>query len=129
MCERAEEDDTNDSGITLAIVGSRTFSDYSLLCEEIDKLRMTINITRVVSGGARGADFLGEKYAKEKNIPIVILRANWSKYGKRAGVLRNGDIVKMSDRVIAFWDGKSRGTKNTIELAEKHGKPSHVVQV
>jgi tyrosyl-tRNA synthetase len=63
--------------------------------------------------------FLGEKYAKMKNIPIKIYKPDWEKYGKAAGVIRNEDIINYSDRVIAFWDGKSKGTKNSIDHARK----------
>ena len=103
----------------LAIIGSRSFNDYDKLKNEVDKIE---NITTIISGGAKGADTLAEKYAFEKNIPIKIFPANWSKFGKRAGIIRNKEIIDNCDKVIAFWDGESRGTTNSITVAKNKGK-------
>jgi len=107
-----------------AIVGSRTFNDYDALRESIDSLN--IHIDEIISGGAKGADSLAERYARENEIAITIFPAEWKKYGRAAGMIRNRDIIKSADVVIAFWDGESKGTKNSIDLAEKHGKILHV---
>ena len=115
--------------MNLAIVGSRTFNDYELLKKETDifiKENSTI-ITCVVSGGAKGADSLGERYAREYNIPTKIFYPNWDLYGKKAGYLRNIDIVKNADLVIAFWDGVSTGTKSSIKLAKEQNKILKVI--
>jgi len=103
----------------LAIIGSRSFNDYDKLKNEVDKIK---DITTIISGGAKGADTLAEKYAFEKNIPIKIFPANWSKFGKQAGIIRNKEIIDNCDKVIAFWDGESRGTKNSITVAKNKGK-------
>ena len=76
-------------------------------------------ISQIVSGGAKGADSLAARYANEKGIPLVVFLPVWDKYGKRAGFVRNKEIVKASDIVICFWDGQSRGTKHSIDYAEK----------
>jgi hypothetical protein len=104
----------------IAIIGSRTFSDYDFLC----LLMKTINIDidEIVSGGASGVDSLAEHYANENNIPIKIFKAEWNKYGKAAGFIRNKLIIEYADKVIAIWDGKSKGTKNSIDLATKQNK-------
>lgn len=107
------------TGISLGIVGSREFDDYGLLIESIFDVLALQEIRQVVSGGAKGADSLAERFAKDFNIPLVVHKANWNKYGKAAGMIRNKTIVEDSDFVIAFWNGKSRGTKNSIELANK----------
>lgn len=78
--------------------------------------------TVLVSGGARGVDSVAEGAARERGLEVEIFPANWKKYGKRAGFLRNEDIVKAADKVYAFWDGQSRGTRHTMELAKKAGK-------
>lgn len=106
----------------LAVVGSRSFNDYDCLSKELDRIRKKQNITLIVSGGANGADRLAEQYAREHNIEILILKAEWGKYGKRAGYIRNVEIWNNSDFGIAFWDGKSRGTKYSFEIAKKQGK-------
>ena len=109
----------------LAIIGSRTFTDYDRLVTICDSLE----ITGIVSGGARGADSLAEKYAKERNIPLTVIPADWEKYGRSAGFIRNTYIVEKADEVLAFWDGKSPGTKHSIELAKKLGKKTNIQYV
>lgn len=112
----------------LAIVGSRTFVDYQVLCEEMAKLPTP---SLIVSGGAKGADALGKKYADEHNIPTKIFPAIWHPQGedgpmdKGAGMKRNTDIIKESTAVLAFWDGDSTGTVDSINKAvmfKKHVK-------
>lgn len=104
------------------IAGGRDFSDYKLLRETMDKLlcNITEEIT-VVCGKARGADTLGEKYAKEKGYAVDYYPADWTKYGRRAGYLRNEQMAQNADALVAFWDGESRGTRSMIELARRHG--------
>ena len=104
----------------VAVVGSRTFTDYILLKETLDKLYP--NIQLIVSGGAQGADSLAEKYAQEEGIPTLIIYPEWKKYGKAAGFVRNKDIVGAGDILVAFWDGASKGTKDSIDFAKKLDK-------
>ncbi len=112
----------------LAIIGSRTFVDYNLLCLEMAKLPKP---AAIVSGGARGADTLGKKYADEHGIPTEIFPAIWHPQGedgpmdKGAGMKRNTDIIKASTAVLAFWDGDSTGTIDSINksvMFKKHVK-------
>ncbi len=98
------------------IAGSRTFTNYDLLKASLAGL----SITEVVSGTARGADKLGEKYAKENNIPIKQFPADWDNNGKSAGFIRNEQMAKYADGCVVFWDGKSPGTKSMINLATKY---------
>ena len=111
----------------IAIIGSRDFNDYGLLTETLEQLKP--NITQVISGAARGADSLGEQWAKENQIDTLIFPANWGLYGKRAGFIRNEDIIKNCDCCIAFWDGKSKGTAHSISLCKKLNKLYEVVYV
>lgn len=113
--------------MVIAIVGSRTFYDFSKAEKEI--LKLQLDITRIVSGGANGADQMGELFANKYNIPLMIYPPNWDEYGKAAGFIRNKEIVKDSDLIIAFWDGKSVGTKSTLDLAISMGKPSYIVRI
>lgn len=76
-------------------------------------------ITQVISGGARGVDKLGERWAKENNIPLLVMPANWKKYGSGAGHIRNVDMANEADALIAIWDGLSPGTANMINIAKK----------
>ena len=111
-----------------AIVGSRDFNDYDKLCKFIYKTCIDENysIREIVSGGARGADKLGEQFAKNYNLSLKIYEADWQKYGRRAGFVRNVDIIKYCDICFAFWDGESHGTKHDIELCEQYGKPCYI---
>ena len=109
-----------------AIIGSRNFSDWELMEKTLTQL--SFNITEIVSGGAKGADSLGEKYALMKNIPTKIYLPDWEKFGKSAGMIRNADIIKNSDFVIAFWDGISKGTKHSIDLSKKTNKKLLVIR-
>lgn len=112
----------------LAVVGSRTFNNYELLKTKLDSIHMNNKIDMIISGGAKGADSMAEKWSKENNIPTNIFIPEWNKYGRRAGYIRNVDIVRNADEVIAFWDGLSKGTKHSINLATDNGKTLHVVK-
>jgi len=99
------------------IAGSRKFNDYKKLCKICDHLLQNQTNIEIVSGTAKGADKLGEQYAKERGFKLTKFPANWNKYGKAAGPKRNQQMAQYADALIAFWDGKSRGTKNMITLA------------
>ena len=111
--------------IKVIIAGTRDFNDYDFLKKNVDYFLQGINPNNeeieIVSGNARGADKLGERYAKEHNLPVKLFPANWDKYGKRAGYLRNQEMANYSDMLIAFWDEKSKGTKHMIDIAKKQG--------
>lgn len=108
----------------LAVIGGRDFVDYDHLKRVMQKIRTPIDL--IVSGGAKGADSLAERYAQEFGIETKIFPADWDTYGKRAGFMRNQDIVNTADSILAFWDGQSKGTRSSIELAEKQGKTIHI---
>lgn len=120
-----------ESSKVLAIVGSRTFYDYPLLkqeCEEFIKLHGSCT---VISGGAPGADKLAEAFAEELGLPLEVIRPEWVKDGQYhgwAGFARNTEIVENATHVIAFWDKKSKGTKDTITKAKKSGKLYKLVE-
>lgn len=114
--------------MNVAIVGSRTFDNYLLLKETLDIINDCNNIKMIISGGARGADKLGERYAKENDIETLIFIPDWKKFGKSAGFIRNKDIVENSDKVVAFWDGKSKGTLSSINLAKKLNKELEIIK-
>ena len=103
------------------IAGSRGFSNYKLLKEKCNEYlrekRKEYNII-IISGGARGADTLGEKYAQDEGFSLEKFPANWNKFGKSAGFKRNEQMAEVADALIAFWDGKSHGTKHMIEIME-----------
>ena len=107
------------------IAGSRNFYKYELLKQKCDEVLCDFIINgeniEVVSGKARGADEIGERYAAERGFTIKLFPAEWETYGNRAGTIRNAEMAGYADALIAFWDGYSSGTKNMISLSEKKG--------
>jgi len=110
----------------VAVVGGRDFTDYGLLKTTLAPLK----ISHIISGGANGADTLAVQYAIEKSIPFTEFIPQWyvnGRYDNRAGFVRNKQIVHASEVVYAFWNGKSKGTKSTIDFANKIGVKCFVV--
>jgi predicted Rossmann fold nucleotide-binding protein DprA/Smf involved in DNA uptake len=123
--------------VRVIVAGSRNIShqptvDYAIIAafnEWISKDQarwMRYVGAEIVSGGAYGVDFCGEKYAKKCKMPLTIFKAEWDKYGKRAGVIRNEQMAEYADALIAVWDGESRGTAHMIKTMEALGKPVFV---
>ena len=108
-----------------AIIGTRTYDNYTQLCEIISNLEH--KPSEIISGGATGADALAERYAKDNDLPLTIHLPNWKEYGKAAGPIRNKTIIEDCEQIVAMWDGQSKGTKHTIDTAKKIGKPTKVV--
>ena len=101
------------------IAGSREIEDYDIVKQACDECGWTI--TSVVSGTARGVDSLGEFYAHQMGIPVHRFPADWKKFGKAAGHIRNAEMSKNAEALVAIWDGKSAGTRNMIRTAETKG--------
>jgi len=114
------------NNIRLAIVGSRTFNDYNTVVDVLSCLKRDYDYIEIVSGGAKGADAFAERYAMENEIKLTVFPADWKKYGRRAGFIRNADIIKNCDVCVCFWDGESHGTKHDIELCEQMHKPCYI---
>ena len=123
------------------IAGSRDFNNFSKLMNSCNNILPSIinrnnNLgrIRIVSGTARGADRLGEQYAKVAGYEVSRFPADWDTFGRAAGYVRNTQMAKyaMADDnygvLIAFWDEKSKGTKHMIDLAEKNGLEVHIVR-
>lgn len=123
--------------MNIIIAGSRDFDDYRLLKKTVSDYieENQVNNTqqiRIISGGAKGADRLGECYAFDNGCSVIRFQALWGVYGKSAGPRRNNEMAKFasesgSGTLIAFWDGESRGTKNMIDTARRYGL--HVIVV
>lgn len=117
------------------IAGSREMADYEAAKKAISEAFSEIGggaPVRVVSGHCRGADILGERYAREHGLELAVFPAEWNRYGRRAGFIRNTRMAEFATEegsegtLIAFWDGQSRGTKMMIGIAEKKGLSIHV---
>ena len=103
----------------LIIAGGRNFTNYKKLCQICDQLLQDQTNIEIVSGAHyKGADKLGEQYAKERGYKITQFPTNWKQYGKVAGPKRNKEMAHYADALIAFWDGKSKETKHMIDLAK-----------
>jgi len=118
--------------VKLGLVGSRNYTDYSSFKIHInytlEKWGMDVkDIDFIVSGGARGADHLAELFAKEHNIETIIFKADWNTLGKKAGILRNTDIVNESTHMIAFPIKESIGTWDSIRKATKKKIPLEII--
>lgn len=110
----------------IAVIGSRNFSDYKLLESTLASIPA---ITQIVSGGAKGADSFAEIYAKQHQLPLVVLKPDWKQYGKGAGIVRNRKIIEAADMVVAFWDGESKGTASSLAMAKTKGIPVKTITI
>lgn len=130
-CQECETKICENNWFYCLVVGSRSFSQYEVMKKYLNKVLANQEKVVIVSGGAKGADELAEKYAEEKGYPLIVMRADWEKYGKSAGFIRNEEmhefIAKHEKRgCVAFWDGKSKGTAHSFELGKKYGNPVKV---
>lgn len=115
----------------IIIAGGRDFMDYNLLKEKVNKILQEKKVTHkivIISGCARGADTLGLRYASENAFDVEEYPADWNKYGKKAGYVRNVEMAENADALIAFWDGKSKGTKHMIDIATERNLPIRVIR-
>lgn len=114
--------------LKVIVAGSRGFDDYELLQDRLDFYLVYQSDVEIVSGTARGADQLGERYAFERGYAVKQFPADWDTYGKSAGYRRNAEMAEYADAAIIFWDGKSRGSKHMIDLAKAKGLRVRVVR-
>lgn len=117
----------------LIIAGSRSFTDYlvmqSMMPLVLESLGLSAQDLIIISGTARGADTLGEKYAADNALQINKYPANWSKHGRAAGPIRNEEMATHADGCLVFWDGNSRGSESMIALAIKAKIKTMVVEL
>lgn len=105
----------------IIIAGSRTFDDFALLEKTMDRLTRKLKKVIVLSGTAEGADALGEKWAYSRWHTVMRYHPEWDRHGKKAGAIRNAEMVKDADGLIAFWDGESPGTADVLCKARRKG--------
>lgn len=110
--------------MTIAIIGSRTYPRMDLVTAYVNALPSN---SIIISGGARGVNRTAELAAKARGLETRILPADWAYIGKAARVIRNTLIVAAADAIVAFWDGRSRGTADTIGKARAAGKPVTII--
>lgn len=104
----------------IVVAGSRTVTERDV--HQAFAYCSWVNLaSEIVSGTAKGADTFGENWARDKGVPTRRMPADWDKYGKKAGPIRNRQMAEVADGLIAIWDGRSRGTKSMIEFAKELG--------
>ena len=131
----------------IAIIGSRSFNDGGLMEEKCDKILSSVapKDIHIFSGGASGADSLADKYSQDRSFMFTRIPARWNdvegkseseigksgekRYWKAAGAVRNSQLLENVEAVIAFWDGKSTGTKDMIAKATKKGVKVRVIKI
>ena len=116
----------------IVVAGCRDYNNYNEASEYINECIGDIKdgYTLIfISGGCKGADLLGERYAAENGHKVERYAAEWNRYGKAAGPKRNEEMAKIADCVICFWDGKSKGTESMIKLAEKYNKMLFIKEI
>lgn len=106
------------------IAGFRGCTKFSVLWRALDNCSW--NPTSIVSGRAKGADTLGEQYARDCDLPIEYYVPDWEKYGRSAGMIRNLEMARNAEACIVLWDGYSKGSANMIETARRCGLATHV---
>ena len=107
--------------MNIIVAGGRDFYNKNLVFSKLD-LYITSSDT-IISGHATGVDSLGELYAAKHNLDLKVIPAEWKKYGNAAGPIRNQKMANLADKLIVFWDKKSRGTKSMITIAKKMNIP------
>lgn len=115
--------------VGIIIAGGRDMNSSEFTFPHIEEFlkRFKNQEITIISGGARGSDHQGELYAQQKGLKLEVRLADWNRYGRSAGPIRNEEMVKRASALLAFWDGKSPGTRNMIDLAKYYGLICHVV--
>lgn len=112
------------------IAGSRGCEEWNEdYFKKIDSILVNLENVVIISGTARGADKLGENYSKRRHLKLIKMPADWNKYGNSAGMVRNNDMADYGDYLIAFWDGKSKGTSHMIKTAKEKGLKVRIISI
>ena len=114
--------------MNIIIAGGRDFTDTTWSLIKLDKILQNLSDITIISGTALGGDKVGETYAQLRGLALKRYPAKWDKHGRAAGHIRNRKMAENADALIAFWDGKSRGTKNMIETARELGLLVRVIR-
>lgn len=115
------------------VAGGRDFGDYEYMSEKLDELFWCSDVfqtypIKIISGMADGTDTLAIRYADEYGMTKILFPANWKEHPRMAGILRNEDMLTIATHLVAFWNGKSHGTKHMIEIAREKGIPVWVFE-
>ena len=124
-------------GAKVIIAGGRDFDNEGLMNDQSYYFMRNLEVEEIITGGQKtwnrdkrkyiGADYQAKLLAEKKGIPHREFQADWDRYGKRAGFIRNTEMGEVGTHLLAFWDGKSRGTKMMIDIARKKGIPVEII--
>lgn len=115
----------------LIVAGGRDYANYEHMSRVLFAMAdvgFADKEISIVSGMARGADALGAAFARTNHVKLYEMPANWDKYSKRAGFIRNQDMGNFADGLLAFWNGESRGTAHMIDYMKQLNKPVHIIR-
>lgn len=115
--------------MNIVICGSRKFNDFKRFKFEMDDILQDKEEVILVSGGAKGADSMAENYADRYGYEFYEIPADWNQHGKKAGMLRNIQMLEIAHMVVAFWDGRSKGTKHMVDQCKKRNIQIQVIDV
>lgn len=110
------------------IAGGRDFRNFDLLCRKADRILSRQDEVEIVSGAAKGADKLGERYAELRGYPVKRFPADWGTFGKQAGYIRNEDMATYADALILFWDGRSKGSAHMLRIAYNYNLKVRIIK-
>ena len=115
---------TQNRQLATVIAGMRDFTDYNALLAAVESCPWRIG--DVISGGAKGVDAMGERWAKDSGRNLIVIPADWDAHGRAAGPIRNARMAREGEGLIALWDGQSKGTASMIREARKAGIRLHI---
>lgn len=115
----------------IAVIGSRNFCDYSFFAKKLEQIISNLDgdIEYISGGCLNSADELIQRYCKENNCKLTEFLPDWEAHKKAAGIIRNKLIVNECTHLIAYWNGVSKGTKNSVDMARKQNKPIRIIKI
>ena len=114
---------------TLLVAGTRTIEAKITVQAVIYLMIKDVENLRIITGCAQGVDKIAREYAQRKNIKYTVYKAEWDKYGKSAGPIRNKEMAKVADQAVIIWDGKSKGAANMIKQLRENQVPTEIIKI
>lgn len=121
-----------DSRVRLIVSGSRDICNEILVCGILQRYYVEVfdfDVDAVITGGARGVDSIAHKWARLIGLRTIVRNADWDRYGKSAGPIRNREMLEYGNTLLAIWNGKSKGTKDMIDISLKRGVVTYVERI
>lgn len=110
------------------VAGGRDFTDQRRAFDCLDRFHAHWPIAVLISGMARGADTIGCEWARSRGVRLLPMPADWDAHGRSAGFIRNEQMAEVGNYLLAFWDGRSHGTKHMIDIAQRKNITTTIVR-